>query len=78
MLNRRGVEPKRAKRWLGVLCNLGTLYRQKGDKTKAVQYYTRATEYLTALLPPERGAQDEEIRDLHIRRRQLLSGRPRQ
>jgi tetratricopeptide (TPR) repeat protein len=60
----------------GVICNLGALNRQTGDKTKAAQQYERAIEYLTALLPPERGALDEEILDLHMNMWWQIYGTP--
>jgi tetratricopeptide (TPR) repeat protein len=60
----------------GVICNLGTLHRQTGDKTKAAQQYERAIEYLTALLPPEREPLDEEILDLHMNMWRQIYGTP--
>jgi tetratricopeptide (TPR) repeat protein len=50
----------------GVLCNLGTLYRQRGDRSEAIRSYDQAIASLTALLPPARGPLDAEVQDLHM------------
>jgi tetratricopeptide (TPR) repeat protein len=62
--------------WAGVLCNLGTVYRERGDKIESARHYQRAIEALTKLLPTDREPLSEEIRDLHMRMWQQIYGTP--
>ncbi len=60
----------------GVLCNLGTLYRQRGDRSEALRHYDQAIETLTAMLPKDEEPIDAEIREMHMNMWSQVYGAP--
>jgi tetratricopeptide (TPR) repeat protein len=60
----------------GALCNLGIVYRERGDRIESARHYDRAIETLAQLLPADGESLDEEIRDLHMRMWQQIYGTP--
>jgi hypothetical protein len=58
------------------LCNLGTVYRERGDRIESARHYELAIERLTKLLPADGESLDEEIRHLHMRMWQQIYGTP--
>lgn len=47
----------------GVLCNMGHLFRERGDPDQAIRYYDDAIRSLRAIMPPPHDAQEQEICD---------------
>jgi tetratricopeptide (TPR) repeat protein len=62
----------------GVLCNLGHLYRERGDAPPATAwFYTRAINALKELVPKKpRKKQDREVSELFARQWELIHGQP--
>jgi tetratricopeptide (TPR) repeat protein len=48
----------------GVLCNLGYLYLERGDRDQAIRYFDQAIRFLNAVLPPPHEPQEQAICDL--------------
>ena len=60
----------------GVLCNLGHLYRIKGEIQKATLHYVKAIRELRSLIPKHKKKLERELCDSFARHWEMLHGLP--
>jgi tetratricopeptide (TPR) repeat protein len=60
----------------GIICNLGHLYRSRGDTRLAARCYVEAIRELKGLIPRHRKKEDREVCEFFARQWELVHGQP--